>query len=147
MDTLRYAAVMVIAGMGIPTLAALNAALGARIGSPVAAAAVLFSVALAVTICALFATVGFSGLRFIGSQPPHLFLAGLLIAFYVLSITAIAPYFGIGNAIVCVLLGQLASSAVIDHFGLFGALHRPVSLTRLFALGLVAVGVALAQRA
>ena len=57
-------------------------------------------------------------------QPKHLFLAGLLVAFYVLSITWVAPRFGLGNAIMCVLLGQLISAAVIDQFGLMGAMVR-----------------------
>ena len=47
-DGFRYAAVMLAAGIGIPVLAALNAQLGARIGSPVVAAVVLFCVALTV---------------------------------------------------------------------------------------------------
>ena len=46
-ETLRYAAVMLAAGIGIPILAALNAQLGARLGSPVAAGTVLFVVAFA----------------------------------------------------------------------------------------------------
>lgn len=37
-----YALTMLAAGIGIPLLAALNAALGLRIGSPAAAAMVLF---------------------------------------------------------------------------------------------------------
>ncbi|MGB1209674.1 MAG: DMT family transporter, partial [Paracoccaceae bacterium] len=39
------ALIMCVAGIGIPALAALNAALGVRIGSPWAAAAVLFAIA------------------------------------------------------------------------------------------------------
>jgi transporter family-2 protein len=34
-ETLRYAAIMLLAGIGIPVLAALNAQLGNRIGSTV----------------------------------------------------------------------------------------------------------------
>ncbi|MFZ8974113.1 MAG: DMT family transporter, partial [Pseudomonadales bacterium] len=37
--------------------------------------------------------------------PRHLLLGGLFVAFYVLSITYIAPHFGIGNAVFFVLLG------------------------------------------
>ena len=43
----HYAIIMLLAGVGIPILAGLNAALGARIGSPAAAATVLFIVAFA----------------------------------------------------------------------------------------------------
>ena len=45
----QYALIMLVAGIGVPVLAALNAALGRVIGSPAAAAAILFTVALTVT--------------------------------------------------------------------------------------------------
>jgi transporter family-2 protein len=146
-DTIRYASIMLAAGMGIPILAALNAALGARIGSPAAAATVLFAVALVATAATLCLTSGPSPLGAIPAQPKHLLLAGLLVAFYVLSITWIAPRFGVGNAIFCVLLGQLVSAAIIDHFGLFGAMERPLSAARAGGLGLMALGILFTQRA
>jgi transporter family-2 protein len=91
-------------------------------------------------------TAGPTPLAQVPAQPKYLFLAGLLVAFYVLSITWIAPRFGVGNAIVCVLLGQLISAALIDHFGLFGAMVRPLSLTRAGGLVLMALGTLLTQR-
>ncbi|MEM9902347.1 MAG: DMT family transporter, partial [Pseudomonadota bacterium] len=42
-----YAAIMFVAGIGIPLLAALNGGLGRHMESPVGAAAILFGVALA----------------------------------------------------------------------------------------------------
>ncbi|MEM9127998.1 MAG: DMT family transporter, partial [Pseudomonadota bacterium] len=77
----------------------------------------------------------------------HLFLAGVLVAFYVLSITFVAPRFGVGNAIFFVLLGQMISAAVIDHFGLFGAQRTPLDAMRLTGILLMAGGLALIQRA
>ena len=41
----QYALIMLLAGIGIPILAALNAALGVRLGNPAAAATLLFLVA------------------------------------------------------------------------------------------------------
>ena len=133
-ETFRYALIMLAAGIGIPVLAALNAQLGNRIGSPAAAATVLFIVALCATTATLLLTTGAA-------------LAGFLVAFYVLSITWIAPRFGVGNAIFCVLLGQLLAASVIDHFGLLGAVARPLSLMRASGIGLMALGVLLTQRA
>ena len=143
---LAYAAVMTLAGVGIPVLAALNASLGARIGSPAAAALCLFAVALGATALVTLAT-GTGALRHLAGQPKHLFLAGLLVAFYVLSVTWIAPHFGVGNAIFFVLLGQLAAAAAIDHFGLFGARVTPLGFTRAAGIALMAAGLALTQRA
>jgi transporter family-2 protein len=145
-EAVRHAAVMLAAGIGIPVLAALNAQLGARIGSPVAAGVVLFCVALlgATTVMVLSGSV--SALARVPGQPGHLFLAGLLVAFYVLSITFVAPRFGVGNAIFFVLLGQMVSAAVIDQFGLFGAMVRPLTMLRLGGIGLMLAGLFLIQR-
>ncbi|MCM2563833.1 DMT family transporter [Lutimaribacter sp. EGI FJ00015] len=141
-----YALTMLAAGIGIPVLAALNAQLGARLGSPVAAAVVLFCVALLTSLVVLVLT-GPRPILALASAPRHLMLAGLLVAFYILSITFIAPHFGVGNAVFFVLLGQLLSAALIDHFGLFGARVSPVSLTRAGGIALMAAGVFLTQRA
>lgn len=142
----QYAFIMLLAGVGIPILAALNAALGTRLGNPAAAATVLFLVAL--TASALFLLLfGGGGISKVATAPKHLLLAGVLIAFYVLSVTYIAPHFGVGNAVFFVLLGQLISAAAIDHFGLFGAQATALSVTRMGGIALMAAGVWLTQLA
>ncbi len=146
-DTIRYAAVMLLAGIGIPILAALNAQLGGRIGAPAVATTILFAVAFVGAFLTMVATGGGgAALAAAPAQPKHLFLAGLLVAFYVLSITWVAPRFGLGNAITCVLLGQLLSAAVIDQFGLMGAIVRQMTPMRGVGLALMAAGVVLTQR-
>ena len=132
--------------MGVPVLAALNASLGVRIGSPVVAGVVLFGVAFLSALAVLLVTGGQGALGRVPGQSPVLFLGGCLVAFYVLSITFIAPRFGLANAILFVLLGQLVSAAVIDATGLMGLAARPVSQTRLIGLGIMALGVVLSQR-
>jgi len=141
----HYALIMLAAGIGIPVLAALNAGLGTRIGSPAAAATALFVIAFGASlIVALIAGPQAFG-RF-PTAPKHLFLAGLLVAFYILSITYIAPHFGIGNAVFFVLLGQLISAAAIDHWGLFGAQVSPLGLARAGGIAMMAGGVWLTQQ-
>ncbi|MEL6566548.1 MAG: DMT family transporter [Pseudomonadota bacterium] len=142
----QYAVIMLLAGVGIPLLAALNAALGTRLGSPAAAALVLFLVAFSAAAIVFVAT-GAQGLGRLAAAPRHLLLAGVLIAFYVLSITYIAPHFGVGNAVFFVLLGQLISAAAIDHFGLFGAQATALGPARLGGIALMAAGVWLTQQA
>lgn len=141
---LTYAAVMLSAGIGIPVLAALNAALGTRIGSPFTAAAILFTIAVLGAWVAA-ALTGFEGATKLAEAPKHLFAAGLLILFYVLSITMIAPKFGVGNAVFFVLLGQIVSATLIDHFGLFGAQVTPINWTRASGLGLMIAGIGLTR--
>ena len=141
-----YSAVMLAAGFGVPILAALNAALGRTIGSPAVAATVLFTVALLTAAIVALVTVPQAAAK-LASAPKHLFLGGVLIAFYVLSITWIAPVIGVGNAVFFVLIGQMLAAAMIDHFGLFGSQISPLSITRASGIALMAAGVFLTQRA
>lgn len=142
----HFALVMLLSGVGIPILAALNAALGVRLASPVAAAVVLFCVAL-LSVTTVWLVTGARGMSGLAEAPKHLLLGGTLVAFYVLSVTFIAPRFGVGNAVFFVLLGQLISAAAIDHFGLFGARVSPLGLTRATGIAVMALGVWITQRA
>jgi transporter family-2 protein len=137
---------MLAAGSGGPGLAALNAALGRVIGSPAAAALLLFAVAFCICVGAVLIT-GTQPLTKLAQAPKHLFLGGVFVAFYVLSITYVAPSFGVGNAVFFVLLGQLISSAIIDHFGLFMAQPTPINWTRFAGIMVMAIGVMITQRA
>lgn len=145
-ETLRYGVWMLLAGIGIPILAALNSQLGARLGAPVAAGFVLFSVGFAAASVLLLLSGQSGALSLLSAQPKHLLLAGLLMAFYAFSITFVAPRFGVGNAVFCVLLGQMIAATLIDHFGLFGAVVHPVSLTRAAGLVAMVAGLAMIQR-
>ncbi len=143
----QYAAIMLAAGIGVPILAALNAALGKLIGSPTTAAVILFAIAFASSAVVMLLFPGVSSLPKAVDAPKHLLLAGVLVAFYVLSITHVAPHFGVGNAVFFVLLGQLVSTAAIDHFGLFGAQVTPLTWVRAGGIAVMAAGVAITQLA
>ncbi|MDB5665857.1 MAG: family transporter [Cypionkella sp.] len=145
-ETLRYALWMLLAGVGIPILAALNSQLGARLGAPVAAGFVLFSVGFITAAVLLLLSGQAPALATLSAQPKHLLLAGLFMAFYAFSITWVAPRFGVGNAVFCVLLGQMIAATVIDQFGLFGAAIHTVSPTRAAGIAAMVAGLAMIQR-
>jgi transporter family-2 protein len=137
--------IMVLAGIGIPVMAALNGGLGARLGNPVQAATLLFALALGVSVLVLVSQskpIAYN----LQAVPPQYFLGGLFVAFYVLSVTSIAPKIGVGNAIVLVLLGQTLASAIIDHYGWLGAQQTSLSTSRGIGLLLILSGVLLARR-
>ncbi|MDG1496093.1 MAG: DMT family transporter [Porticoccaceae bacterium] len=141
-----YATVMLLAGLGIPVMAALNGGLGTKLQSPMLAATILFGIGLVASLGLLIAIEGLS--ISLPKTPTSVisYLGGLFIVFYIFSITWIAPKFGVGNAVFFVLLGQIISVAIIDHFGLMGALHHPISLRRAAGLILMSIGVFLAVR-
>src|SRR4051794_33315953 len=116
-----FAILMLATGVGIPVMAALSATLGTKYGSSAFAASVLFFVALSISVAFLFIVEG--GLKPFPktSVPVYFYLGGVFVAFYVLSVTWVAPQFGVGNSVAFVLLGQIISMAAIDQFGLLGA--------------------------
>ena len=143
---LSFATIMLLAGIGIPIMAAMTSSLAKHLSSPVAASAFAFFIAFCIALLALMITDK-SFVKQIPSAPKYLFVAGAFIAFYVLSISFVAPHFGIGNAIFFVLLGKLLSAAIIDHYGLFGAQINHLSMTRFSGILVMVFGVWLTQNA
>ena len=140
-----YAGIMLLTGIGIPIMAAMNGTLGARIGSAQAASMVVFLVGLAAALIATFVT-GMPSAKQWTSAPWPLYFGGLAMAFYILSITYIAPRFGVGNAVFFVLLGQIIIATCIDQFGLFGAVKASISPSRMLGIAFMLVGVFLARK-
>ena len=140
-SSLAYALLMLVAGIGIPVMATLNGGLGARLQSPALAATILFFVALVLAISYLITTEGFPEKIFPANVPVYFYFGGFFVLFYILTITWVAPRFGISNAIAFVLLGQLIAMSLIDHFGLMGVQKFTLSLRRLAGLGVMTIGV------
>ncbi|NQZ80167.1 MAG: DMT family transporter [Colwellia sp.] len=143
---LFYALLMSVAGMGIPIMAALNGNLGIKLNSPALATVILFIVGGVVSLAYLFMSGGMSKLPIKESIPITSYLGGLFVIFYILSMTWVAPKFGVGNAIAMVLLGQIISMTVIDHFGLMNALKHTISKQRVAGLAFMVLGVYLTIR-
>jgi len=141
-----YIALSTVGGILIPIMAALSGGLGRTIDSPWMAAAIVsgggFALTLAFALLNGGANISWEALQ---QAKPAQLLAGAGFAFYLLSITWVGPRFGIGNAVMFVLAGQIISSALIDHFGLFGAPQKPIDLLRASGLVIMAVGIAIAQ--
>ena len=144
-QSLIFGTVMVLAGIGIPVMAALNGGLGTRLGNPVQAATLLFLLALTVSAVVMLVQPKPITINML-AVPPHYFLGGLFVAFYVLAVTFIGPKIGVGNAIVLVLLGQTLASVVIDHFGWFGAQQVTLNLSRAMGCVFIVGGVLFARR-
>ena len=136
-----YTLIMCVAGMGIPVMATLNGNLGLKLDSPALATTILFAVGGIVSFVYLILSGGMPKFPILQPIPIIFYLGGLFVAFYILSITWVVPKFGISNAISLVLLGQLISMAIIDHYGLLGAPLNIISLQRIGGLAFMTVGV------
>ena len=56
------------------------------------------------------------------------------------------PRVGVAAAIITIVAGQLLVSTILDHFGMLGAMVRPLDLTRAIGLAVVLLGVWLTVR-
>ena len=136
-----YAAVMLLAGIGIPTMATLNGGLGGKLMSSSLATAMALALAFTSVSVYMLATEGLPSKLIADDLPFYFYLGGFCVAFYVISVTWIVPKFGVSNAIAFALLGQLIAMSVIDHFGLLGAQQYAITTKRVLGLVILAVGI------
>lgn len=135
---------MLATGVCIPVMAAWNSRLGAELGSPWGAAFILF--VLGAIICGIaMLALGLPKHGWFGATPLY-YAGGLIVAFYILSITWTAPRIGVANAVFFVLLGQIVAAALIDQFGLFGTLKFPLTAQRVTGIVFMLIGTYLARR-
>ena len=137
-----------VSGALIPVQAAANAALSRSIhGNIPFAAGTLFLVAGMATALVAMAQGGtVPGWTDLRAAPWWSYTGGLIVAFYVFTITFLAPRLGVGTAIALIVSGQVLGALVIDHFGLLRSLTVPLSPVRLGGATLIVVGVYLATR-
>ena len=94
----------------------------------------------------MFVSGGIPRLSPVEPVPVYYYFGGFFVIFYILSITWVAPKFGVGNAVSLVLLDQIMSMAVIDHYSLLGASQNTISIQRFIGLILMAAGVFMVVR-
>jgi bacterial/archaeal transporter family-2 protein len=137
----------VFVGCLLPIQTGANAQLRTFLGSPMATALVSFGVG---TVALLVVVIGLRIPVPLGNAWSHAtwwqWTGGLLGAVYIALVVVLAPRLGAGTLIAAVVGGQMATSLILDHFGLVGFPEHPVSVLRLLGAALVMLGVALIQR-
>jgi transporter family-2 protein len=140
-----FATWTLLAGAGIPLIGVLNSGIARSVGNPFAATAVMFAIAMIVAFGLTLAFFGHPTVAQLGSAPLVSYGAGLLIGFYALSATVIIPRFGAASFVAFILIAQLLTSAVVDHFGLFNMPRRPIDMTKLLGLTVIAAGIVIME--
>src|SRR5918911_4033048 len=126
------------AGMLVAMQPPINSKLGTAVGT-FAAATISFLVGTVVLFVVALASGGthLGGLR---GVPWWYLVGGLIGAVFVASSLVTVRTLGAGGVVAATIAGQLTFSVVIDRFGLLGLEQRPLSLTRVLGVGLLAVG-------
>lgn len=73
--------------------------------------------------------------------PPHMFITGLLGLVIVGTIGYVTPRLGLVTAFTILIATQFVLGGIIDHFGWFGAVVRPLDPTKLLGVGVLMLGV------
>jgi transporter family-2 protein len=146
MISIRLALWAALAGGLIPVMAVLNGRLGRALGNSLHAPVILMVVGLLTSLAICLAlTYRLPDLGSLTSSQPIDYVGGLIVCFYVVSATLLAPRLGVGNFILFAVVAQIVTSALIDHFGLLGVLVREISWTRLFGILIVIAGLIITQ--
>ena len=107
MDTLLYVVLAVVMGVVLSVYLPMNSSVSRYLGSPLAANALLYSVALVTTILALALSGGLRTVQQVKTMPVYLFFAGVMSALVVLGTTFLIPKIGARRLFVLQVAGQV----------------------------------------
>ncbi len=147
MNNYLFILLAILAGMAIPTQAAINNRLAVSAGSPVLAAFISFVVGSLGLFLYIMATgISLGGIWAARQAPAVAWLGGLLGAFFVTSGVIMVPRLGVALTFSLIVAGQMLIMLVIDHLGLLGVPVREVSVLRVVGAAMIAVGVVLIRK-
>lgn len=134
------------AGALLPVQAGLNMKLGKAAGNPVQGAMISFVVGLTALLLYILIsrqTLSIEGLK---TAPAHVWLGGILGAFYVTIIILAYPHLGPSLSFGLIVAGQMCISAVMEHYQILGATHNPINWYKLVGLSLIVIGVIIVRK-
>ena len=141
---LLAAILALLAGVGLPTQAGINAQLGLWTRSSITAALISFTVGtLALGIVTVTTATPLPIWSSAAALPWWIWSGGVLGAFFVAAATFIAPQLGATTMLALILAGQIVASVLFDHFGLLGFPLHPLNVQRGIGLLLLIAGVVL----
>ena len=132
-------------GVAIAVQAPINARLAGSVGDPVAAAAISFLVGFLVLAVITIVRGAVPSLAELSAAPWWAWVGGALGAIYVWAAVWSVGTIGVVTMVAALILGQLLAALVLDATGAFGLAVRELSLTRLAAVGFVAIGLVLSR--
>lgn len=139
MHNLFILLLLLLAGFGVSVQGTMNGGLGKIIGTTQAA---FFSFLVGTgTLLIFLLFIGKGNFSLIGSAPKWQLLGGFLGAFYVTMLAFAVPKIGIGLSTVTVVVSQILTSMVIDHFGWFNSSQVVLNSQRIIGAVLLIAGM------
>jgi transporter family-2 protein len=137
----------ILAGMAMPTQAAINSRLAESVQSPVLAAFISFAVGtVALFVYILLAGVPLGNLATSKTAPLVAWTGGFLGAFFVSVMVSVVPRIGVALTFSLAIGGQMLVTLLIDHFGWLGVPTKEINMMRVFGAALITIGVVLIRK-
>lgn len=144
MSNLMFMILMLFGGFAVALQPSINARLAQKTGA-YESSLISFAVGtLAMLVIVLIS--GRGSLRGVAGASWWELTGGFLGAFFVTLTIIAVPRLGTTAVMAAVIAGQLATGALLDHYGLFGLRHLPLTPLRLVGMLLLAAGAALIIR-
>jgi transporter family-2 protein len=134
-----------VAGLLMAFQGSLNTALGKVVGL-LEATFIVQLVGVIVTTGLLLAGLRTGNLAEYRIAPWYTYLGGLLGVGIIYAVVSAISQIGVAAATTAIIVGQVATAAIIDHFGLFGLEQHPFCWGQGVGLALLAVGAFLLLR-
>lgn len=130
-----------VSGVFMALQGSLNAALSKVVGLWETALVVHITGTALVAILLFVLRLGRQQHIFYSAQAPwYLYLGGVIGVLIIYLVMASIPRVGVANATTAIIVGQVLTAIVIDHFGLFGLAEITCGWNQLLGLGLLATG-------
>jgi transporter family-2 protein len=149
MSTLHWTGWLLLAafaGAVVPFQSAINVNLGRGLGHPLWATLASLLVSVAVLLPIIVAMrLPLPSLAFISQAPLWMWAGGAFGVCFISLALVLLPKLGAAGFMALALAGQVVASLLLDHFGWFGLVERPISLPKVFGVVLLMAGVVLIQ--
>lgn len=139
-----YIVAIFFVGTLLPIQSGVNSKLAKSIANPLTASLISVAVGFIVLGVYVLATKQFYlDLSAIGNQPKWVWIGGIIGVLYVCCLTVIVPKLGSSFSFSILIIGQLITAAVIDHYGWFGFAISPFSIKKFIGIICIAIGILL----
>lgn len=132
-----------ISGILMAVQGSLNTALSKVVGIWEATFVVHATGTLVLIVVLFLFKIGRGHLGQLAQAPWYSYLGGIVGVFIIYLVAASIPEVGVANATTAIIVGQVLTAVIIDHFGIFGLDRAPCSWNQLAGLALLAIGAKL----
>lgn len=146
-NSMIYPLLAIIAGISVTLQGPINASLGKSLKSPdLSTFWAFFGGTILIAIYLFIKKEPIPNIATIKGIPLWSYLGAVTGIIYVALVILVTPNLGVGATTVLLLLAQITTALLLDHFGAFGFIAKPITLMKLAGVLLMTGGVYLINK-